>query len=412
MTINGARARAVVLAILAIAAAPPPDEEMLAYREIRTALADPAAYRAKLRAFIDRPEHKHLDMLGSAYTQLFRVELADAHVDAKELLETIRGMDRYESGNFHIKFAMSAEALADRGVELAYAEDLARRGIPAMANYMEENRAAYGTDYERNSTAFNAEMHDALGWVLIREGKRREGKRELDAAFRLNVQDPHVLYHLGRLAEEEGDAAAAERWYGRGVLVQTSRTNPNPTALEAVYVERHGSHAGFDAYLGRLRNSDTRVRRERVLGARLSPPRTVLPFALATLDGAKVSLDSLRGKVVVVNFWGLWCGWCLKEMPELAEVSRRYRANPRVAVLAVDTKDDPEKVRKWIREKGYEFPVLLDVANYVERVGVGTYPTTWFLDGDGRLRYQKIGFSYRLVEEFAWRIDAELTRMK
>jgi len=399
---------ALALAFVAATAAPPPDEEMRTYREIRAFAADPAKVRQKLREFIARPEHKHPEILGSVYTQLFRVEAGDPRSSAEDLADAIRGMDRYEESNFHIKYAMAAETLADRGIELAYAEDLARRGIPAMERYMEEGRADYGTDYERNAKFFNAQMHDALGWVLIREGKRREGEAELRTAYRLNPDDPHVLYHRGRLAEQDHDMAAAERWYARGVVVQTSRTNPNSAALEAVYQERHGSLAGFNADLARLRDADTRSRRGRVLAARLSPPRAVPSFALATLDGAKVSLDALRGKIVVINFWGLWCGWCLREMPDFAGVRRRYRSDPRVAILTIDTNDDPAKVRRWMSEQRYEFPVLLDAADYAKGAGIRTYPTTWFLDRRGRLVFEKIGFSYKLPEEFGWRVDALL----
>jgi peroxiredoxin len=399
---------ALALALVAATAAPPPDEEWRAYQEIRAVAADRLKYREKLEEFIARPEHKHPELLGSVYTQLFRVEAADPHSSAKDLTDAIRGMDRYEEGNFHIKHAMAAETLADRGIELAYGEDLARRGIPAMAKEMEENRADYGTDYERNARFFNAQMHGSLGWVLIREGKRREGEAELIAAYRLNPDDPHVLYHRGRLAEEDHDLAAAEEWYARGVIVQTSRTNPNPLALEAIYEERHGSRAGFDAYLARLRDADTHSRRHRVLAARLNPPRAVPSFGLVTLDGKKVSLDTLRGKVVVINFWGLWCGWCLREMPDFADVWRRYRSDPRVAILTIDTKDDPAKVRRWMSEQRYEFPVLLDAKDYANGAGIRTYPTTWFLDRRGRLAFEKIGFSYKLVEEFAWRVDALL----
>jgi thiol-disulfide isomerase/thioredoxin len=398
----------LALAIVAATAAPPPDEEMRAYQEIRAVAADRVKYREKLREFIARPEHKHPEVLGSVYMQLFRVEAADPRSSAKDLTDAIRGMDRYEGSNPHVKYAMAAETLADRGIELAYAEDLARRGIPEMEKYMEEARADYGTDYERNARFFNAQMHDALGWVLVREGQRREGEAELKAAYRLNADDPHVLYHRGRLAEQDHAAAAAERWYARGVIVQTSRTNPNAAALEAIYQERHGSMAGFNAYLARLRDADTHSRRHRVLAARLSPPRAVPSFALVTLDGAKVSLDTLRGKIVVVNFWGLWCGWCLREMPDFAEVWRRYRSDPRVAILTIDTNDDPAKVRRWMSEQRYEFPVLLDAADYAKGAGIRTYPTTWFLDRRGRLAFEKIGFSYKLAEEFAWRVDALL----
>ena len=403
------------IAVIVVVAAAQPDAESLAFQAIRAFTAqrggvpsmndaDRRQYRSMLRDFIALPKHAHDELLGSAYAQLLRLDIDDPKSDAGELAEATRGVDGHDGGNFPL-LATAVESLADRGVELSYSEGLARRLIPGMQAYLNENRADYGSDFDRNAKAFNAQMHDALGWVLVREGKRREGKKELDVAYGLDAEDPHVLYHLGRFADADGKVPDARRWYARGAVVRSSRTNPNLEALRRVYSKEHGSERGFDSFVAGLREKDTRQRRERVLAGRLSPPRAVHPFRLQTLAGAEVSSDSLRGKVVVINFWGLWCAWCLREMPDFAAFQHRYGSNPDVRVLTIDTADDPAAVRRWMNEKHYDFPVLLD-ANYAKAAGVRTYPTTWFLDRNGNMAFEKIGFNYDLVNEFSWRVEA------
>jgi len=108
---------------------------------------------------------------------------------------------------------------------------------------------------------------------------------------------------------------------------------------------------------------------------------------------------------VVINFWGIWCGWCVKELPDLQKLHEKYAADPDVAILTIDNDQNPSDVPPWMKQRGFTFPVLLD-DGYVTKVGVHAFPTTWFLDREGRKVFEKVGWSEKLLEEFSWRVEA------
>jgi peroxiredoxin len=114
-------------------------------------------------------------------------------------------------------------------------------------------------------------------------------------------------------------------------------------------------------------------------------------FALKDLRGVTWTLESLRGKVVVLNFWSKTCGPCLEEMPELAELTKIVRDRADVVVLAVSVDDGPDDVRptlQTILREEPPFAVLFDPdANVVGgKFGTRLYPETWFIDKSGVIR--------------------------
>ncbi|MCB9535351.1 MAG: TlpA family protein disulfide reductase [Myxococcales bacterium] len=121
---------------------------------------------------------------------------------------------------------------------------------------------------------------------------------------------------------------------------------------------------------------------------------TVADFALERLDGGRATLSAYRGQVVVLTFWATWCQPCKQELPFL---SRFDAADARVTVLAINT-DGPEtrsQVRRLVRSKKLEMPILLDSeGNVTQRLNPRKQmPLTLFLDGEGRLAATKDGFA-------------------
>ncbi len=115
-------------------------------------------------------------------------------------------------------------------------------------------------------------------------------------------------------------------------------------------------------------------------------------FALALFDGGSLSLDGLKGKVVVVNFWASWCyPACYEEAPVLEQGWRRYKDRG-VVVLGVDIQDTEEAARKFLKQFSLTFPNGPDPGGKVS-VDYGVYgvPETFFIDGKGRIRKKHVG---------------------
>jgi thiol-disulfide isomerase/thioredoxin len=107
------------------------------------------------------------------------------------------------------------------------------------------------------------------------------------------------------------------------------------------------------------------------------------PFELVDLEGQTVSLKSLRGRPVVLNFWATWCGPCRAEMPMLAAWARSH---PDAVVLGISVDRDPEAVRRLVPTLDVPYRILLDSRHEVATAyGVDTYPTTFRLDENGQI---------------------------
>jgi peroxiredoxin len=110
------------------------------------------------------------------------------------------------------------------------------------------------------------------------------------------------------------------------------------------------------------------------------------PLALKTPSGRMLDLATLRGKVVLVNFWATWCAPCVEEMPALARLRDRFA--PRgFEVIAVNQGEMPERVQEFMGRAGLDLPVLMDRNKEASRAWkVRALPTTFVVDPQGRIR--------------------------
>ncbi|MGY3040927.1 thiol-disulfide isomerase/thioredoxin [Rhodanobacter sp. TND4EL1] len=124
------------------------------------------------------------------------------------------------------------------------------------------------------------------------------------------------------------------------------------------------------------------------LTAQAHPP---LPgLVISDLDGKQVPLGTLRGQPTVINLWATWCGPCRREMPVLAEAQH---AMPQVRFVFADQGESAAAVKQFMQAQGITLDnVLIDgnlqLSHYYNVRG---YPTTLFLDSDGRLRDLHMG---------------------
>ena len=149
-----------------------------------------------------------------------------------------------------------------------------------------------------------------------------------------------------------------------------------------------------------------------------APPRDAGPvlgkeapsYAAATLAGDSVSLASLRGRVVLLNFWATWCAPCRHETPFLQALYEARKDDGLVVVGAsLDTGDAREQVRSFVEEYGVTYPILLDP----QMRGMDAYrvlglPATFLLDRDGVLRWMRFGPVSETDLDFLSALDSTL----
>ena len=114
-------------------------------------------------------------------------------------------------------------------------------------------------------------------------------------------------------------------------------------------------------------------------------------FTLEHLDeSGTLSLASLRGKVVVLNFWASWCLPCKDEAPVLESAWNRYRDRG-VVVVGIDAQDFRWDAHRFSERYGLSYPLLYDGhGSTLGHYGISGFPETWFVDREGRLVGERI----------------------
>lgn len=140
-------------------------------------------------------------------------------------------------------------------------------------------------------------------------------------------------------------------------------------------------------------------REEQVVGQAMPEMDRVAPlFTLPTLAGEALQLDQYKGQVVLLNFWATWCEPCKRELPALEQAYQQY-GNQGLAVIGVNLTDDEfaqgrdeAAIQAFLTQFGVSYPIALDIEGEVANAyRIFPLPTSFFIDGDGRIRYVHIG---------------------
>ncbi len=130
-------------------------------------------------------------------------------------------------------------------------------------------------------------------------------------------------------------------------------------------------------------------------------------FWFDTTQGQTTSLSDLKGKIVLINFWATWCGYCKIEMPYFQQIYEEWSAEELV-VLAINVGDNSNDVASFMQSNSLSFSVLLDSEGEVAtRYGIPAFPTTLFIDKEGLLQNAKVG-AFSSKEE----IESTLRQLK
>ena len=119
--------------------------------------------------------------------------------------------------------------------------------------------------------------------------------------------------------------------------------------------------------------------------------RPAPPWQVTLPDGRLLTSESLKGRVVLVNFWATWCPYCRKEKPVIDDYWKENRARG-FEVIAISIDDTPEQLSAWAKKTGYAFMVSPTNHSVSAAFGaVNSVPTSFIIDRDGHIRHKVAG---------------------
>jgi len=125
----------------------------------------------------------------------------------------------------------------------------------------------------------------------------------------------------------------------------------------------------------------------------LARARMAPPFSLTTLDGQRISMDDLKGKVVLLDFWATWCGPCREALPHMKDLAKKFNGQPLV-ILSVSLDEDEQKWKEFVAKNGMAWAQYRDGGfdgPIAQIFAVTAIPHTFTVDVNGVLQDEHIG---------------------
>jgi peroxiredoxin len=256
-------------------------------------------------------------------------------------------------------------------------------GLEAFKNVAQS--ADKVVEFAANDVALQAQAYNLKAIAIQRQsdgGKDQKKLQEAEAALRLAVT-----------AKED----YAESHYNLGVVLLQQNRDPEGIAELKKYLELAPDQS-FSADARKIIDNPRRAREP------FAPD-----FSVTTSEGEYISLEDLKGKVVLLDFWGTWCPPCVASLPALRSLNKKFTKSEKFVLLGISSDGDEDKWSNFIVKEEMVWPQFLDRQRAVHRAfKVNKFPTYILLDHEGVIRFRTSGMSFEREAELSRAIEKQI----
>lgn len=338
------------------------------------------------------------------------LKLSNLYANMANAFSATKNNDKFEEYSGKIKSKTTLASLynsyawagAEKNENVHFATKISKKSldlIEAAKNDPKPDAYATKEDYLKTLDANYAMYADTYALLLDHSGNSAEALKYQEIAVNQNnfanaEMNARYVNFLAKAGQKDKVVTYAERFIKDGQGTEQMKLD-----LKSGYTGKEP----FDTYYAALEKVADEKEKAKFAKQMINVPAP--KFTLANLKGEAVSLDKLKGKVIVVDYWATWCGPCIASFPGMQKAVDKYKSDDKVEFLFVNTwqtEENREKVVKdWLATTPYTFNILLDSKNVkdpskfdvVSDYKVEGIPTKFIVDANGNIRFKKVGGS-------------------
>ncbi len=348
---------------------------------------------------------KQIEKLDPQHTKVLfnRIKETSQIQDMKKRLGKLKSWEKgiWETDSWPIWYFYTSKALS----ALQKWESL-HEAAEKMINKIETDDSGYAVytkkkkEQNKKSSLFSPLSDMAQAHFKLGNKNKAEECYEKLSSFELNPRKGIILWenYLQFLVESEQWIKAVD--IGQKAIEKAQSNDKIVEYFKTAYTEKTGNVRAAEQMVVEAKKKAGTFRREEISNNLIVDAQPAPEFTLKNLQGEEVSLASLRGKTVIVDFWATWCSPCKASFPYLQKFWEEHQNNPKIAFFAVNTSEQlkgearVKAIKKFMTENKYTFPVLLDDndSSVKKAFEVGGIPTKFFIGPDGKIYFKEIGF--------------------
>jgi thiol-disulfide isomerase/thioredoxin len=265
-----------------------------------------------------------------------------------------------------------------------------------------------------------AECQLGLARAYNRLHAYKDAERSAAEALRLAGTDVVLQVHatseegfaVFSSARKDADLERSAELYRKALELSGGKANAARFNLGSLLLRLHRDSEGTALLQDYLKQEPQGAFAELARSLLQNPERArkslVPDFALTTLDGQHLTAGELRGKVVLLDFWGTWCGPCRAAVPALRDLARRWAKEPFV-LLSISTDANEDALKQFVAKNEMSWPQVWDENHdFVRKCSIGNYPTYWLVSPEGEIVFVRSGWSDDSERELSRHISEAL----